>query len=148
MNLQNILKEFPLILLSGISTLFIYGFIRQMPELTLENTGHEELLEFDVVRVLYRDISRDIEGLGNLVYYDKATVISRIDGIVGKIYVKKGESVEKRDIILELSNSQLELKKKIEKLEGSHFFIQYTSHFREQFIYLIRLLYKSLNPTI
>ncbi len=61
-----------------------------MPELTLENTGHEELLEFNVVRVLYRDISLDIEGLGNLVYYDKATVKWRIDGIVGKIYVKKG----------------------------------------------------------
>ncbi len=76
----------------------------------------EEVFSFDVYTVKNEDVVRDIEGLGNLVVFDKATVISRIDGIVENVFVKKGDVVGKGDRIIELSNYQLALEKiKIEK---------------------------------
>jgi multidrug efflux pump subunit AcrA (membrane-fusion protein) len=74
-----------------------------------EEPGAE--LEFDVVRVTAGEVNRDIEGLGNLVYCDKATVLSRIDGVVEKIFIKKGDRVKRGDLIVQLSNFQLELEK-------------------------------------
>lgn len=74
------------------------------------------IFSFDVYTLMSSDIVRDIEGLGNLMVFDKATVVSKIDGIVERIFVKKGEVVERGDKIIELSNYQLELEKiKIEK---------------------------------
>jgi multidrug efflux pump subunit AcrA (membrane-fusion protein) len=75
-----------------------------------------DLLEFDVFRVEEREIKRDVEGLGSLVVYDKATVLSRIDGIVEKVLVKKGDIVKKGEELIVLSNYQLGLDKlRVEK---------------------------------
>ena len=73
--------------------------------------GQDEALEFEVHTVASKEIARDIEGLGNLVVFDKATVVSRIDGIVEKVDVKKGDRVPIGGRILEVSNYQLELEK-------------------------------------
>lgn len=73
--------------------------------------AEEEPLEFDLFHVTYREIARDIEGLGNLVFFDKATVVSRIDGVIEKILVKKGDPAQKGEKIAELSNYALELEK-------------------------------------
>jgi len=76
----------------------------------------EEVFSFDVYTLTNEDIVRDIDGLGNLAIFDKATVISRIDGIVENVFVKKGDMVDRGDRIIELSNYQLALEKiKIEK---------------------------------
>jgi RND family efflux transporter MFP subunit len=71
----------------------------------------ETVLEFDVMRVSLSETRRDIEGLGTFVIFDKATVLSKIDGIVERVCVKKGDRVRKGDPILELANHQLELEK-------------------------------------
>ncbi len=81
-----------------------------------EPSPGEEILEFDVYRVKAKDVTRDIEGLGNLVVYDKATVLSRIDGIVEQVLVKKGDRVKKGQELIVISNYQLGLEKiKVEK---------------------------------
>lgn len=66
-------------------------------------------LEFEVREALYQEVSRDIEGLGSLAVFDKATVVSRIDGLVEQRLVKKGDRVARGDPLLRLSNFQLEL---------------------------------------
>ncbi|MFW6139291.1 MAG: biotin/lipoyl-binding protein, partial [Spirochaetota bacterium] len=72
--------------------------------------------EFEVCTVASRKVTRDVEGLGNLVFYDKAEVLSRIDGIVGEILVKKGDRVQKGQKLATISNYQLELDRiKVEK---------------------------------
>jgi multidrug efflux pump subunit AcrA (membrane-fusion protein) len=71
----------------------------------------DHLLEFEVRDVSYQEVDRDIEGLGSLVVHDKATVVSRIDGVVVRRMVKKGDQVARGDPLLMLSNRQLELEK-------------------------------------
>jgi len=81
-----------------------------------QTVNEEEIFSFDVYTLTNKGIVRDIEGLGNLAVFDKATVISRIDGIVENVFVKKGDVIGRGDRIIELSNYQLALEKiKIEK---------------------------------
>jgi multidrug efflux pump subunit AcrA (membrane-fusion protein) len=81
-----------------------------------QGDSKESVLEFEVFKVTKREMARGIEGLGNLVFYDKATVLARIDGTVEEVSVKKGEHVNREDLIMVLSNYQLDLEKiKIEK---------------------------------
>lgn len=97
-------------------TVFLPGCFKGDPARVQQDDGSENILEFDVIRVSKREMAKDIEGLGNLVFYDKATVLSRVDGTVEKIFVKKGTNVSRGDMILELSNYQLDLEMiKIEK---------------------------------
>jgi len=110
--LKNILR----IILMCVLILSLSGCKKPISKLPVTETSEDNVLEFDTFTVSYRDVKRDIEGLGNLVFYDKATVVSRIDGIIEKIFVKKGKRVKKGEMILELSNHGLELEKiKIEK---------------------------------
>jgi RND family efflux transporter MFP subunit len=95
---------------------FLSGCFKREPTRVQQDDGIESILEFDVIRVSKKELARDIEGMGNLVFYDKATVLSRVDGTVDKIFVKKGGNVFRGDMIMELSNYQLDLEKiKIEK---------------------------------
>lgn len=110
-SMRNLLIILLYVFLSVYLSVYLSGCMNSRPDISIEKDDQEEVLEFNVAEVTYRDITRDIEGLGNLVYYDKATVISRIDGVVERIFVKKGDMVEKGEKLLELSNFQLELEK-------------------------------------
>jgi multidrug efflux pump subunit AcrA (membrane-fusion protein) len=87
-------------------------FPKTVPQRAGAHAGDpEEPLEFDLLKVAQHEVRRDIEGLGNLVIFDKATVLSRIDGMVESVFVKKGDRVRKGDLLLELTNRQLDLEK-------------------------------------
>ncbi|MGQ9615551.1 MAG: efflux RND transporter periplasmic adaptor subunit [Spirochaetota bacterium] len=95
-------------LISGCDKRKVAGY-QELPD-------QDDVLEFDVFRVEKREIKRDVDGLGSLIVYDKATVLSRIDGIVEKVLVKKGDMVRKGDELIFLSNYQLGLDKiRVEK---------------------------------
>jgi RND family efflux transporter MFP subunit len=95
---------------------FVQGCFSERRGAGLPVDAAESVLEFEVVEVTKQDTAHEIEGLGNLVFYDKATVLARVDGTVDEIFVKKGGHVSRGDMIMALSNYQLDLEKiKIEK---------------------------------
>ena len=65
--------------------------------------------EYKIYTVKSIKTRRDITGLGNLEVLDKATVVARIDGILEKVYVRKGDSVRKGDQLFYISNYNLEI---------------------------------------
>ena len=65
--------------------------------------------EYRVYTVKSIKTRRDITGLGNLEVLDKATVVARIDGILEKVYVKKGDHVKMGDPLFYISNYNLEI---------------------------------------
>ncbi len=72
--------------------------------------------EFQAYVIKGINIHREIIGLGSLEVMDKASVVARIDGILEKIYVKKGDNVRKGDELFYLSNYNLEIEySKVEK---------------------------------
>ncbi|MEJ5272750.1 MAG: efflux RND transporter periplasmic adaptor subunit, partial [Spirochaetota bacterium] len=71
----------------------------------------QTMFGFFVSKVEYKEISREITGLGSLSFYEKASIISLVDGIIEKIYVKKGDKIKKGQLLIDLSNYQLELEK-------------------------------------
>jgi len=83
------------------------------PSVTGSATGEQEgeLLEFETYRVIHKQISEDITGLGSLVLCDRAEVVARIEGVVEQVFVKKGDGVEQNQVMFRLSNYQLELEK-------------------------------------
>jgi len=105
------MKRILLILLSGFLSIMMSSCTKPSSKLSQMIENQDEIPEFDVAEVRYHSIIRDVEGLGNLIYFDKATVISRIDGVIEHIFIKKGENVTKGDRILQLTNYQLELEK-------------------------------------
>jgi multidrug efflux pump subunit AcrA (membrane-fusion protein) len=71
----------------------------------------EVTFEFFTSKVEENKISRDISSLGSLSFYEKVSVISFVDGVVDKIYVKKGDKVSKGQLLIDIYNYQLELEK-------------------------------------
>lgn len=78
---------------------------------SLTGVIRESLPLFEVFRVRYITIERSMEGLGTLGIVNKATVVSRIEGILEEVYVKKGDSVGEGQPLFYVSNYQLELDK-------------------------------------
>jgi len=102
-------RNLPLMLLAIILAVACAACQQAPTEFAVETA--DDSLVFDAVTVSYREGARNIEGLGSLQVHDKATVISRIDGVVEKIFFKKGDRVNKGAVLIELSNFQLELEK-------------------------------------
>ena len=76
-----------------------------------ESAPSDEMLVFDVVEVETDTVERYVEGFGSLAPYRKATVVSRVDGVVEEVCAKKGDSVGEGSALFVLSNYQLELQK-------------------------------------
>ncbi len=67
--------------------------------------------EFFTSEVVSKDLTGEISGLGSISFYEKATVLGLVEGNVEKIYVKKGEKVSKGQLLMDLSNFELEIEK-------------------------------------
>ncbi len=95
-------------------TIFILVIIFSCKSNTKNDLYKDEsdiLFEFFTSKIEQKEISREITGLGSLSFYEKASVISFVEGNIEKIYVKKGDIVKKGQILMDLSNFQLELEK-------------------------------------
>ncbi len=67
--------------------------------------------EFFTSEVIVKELTGEISGLGSISFYEKATVLGLVEGNVEKIYVKKGEKVAKGQLLMDLSNYELEIEK-------------------------------------
>jgi len=98
-------------LLSGCKEQKKDGSVEKFSVQSFSPESEQKFLEFETFSVTSEKISEDITGLGSLTFCERAQVVARIDGIVEKVYIKKGDKVEKNQVIIELSNYQLELEK-------------------------------------
>jgi multidrug efflux pump subunit AcrA (membrane-fusion protein) len=72
-----------------------------------ENTGIPPEISFQVIE--RKDITREIEALGQVVFHEKVNISSRISGRLAKVYVTEGSKVSKGTLLAEIERLQLEL---------------------------------------
>ena len=93
-----------------LSVVLLVGCSNQNTSAVYEDEGAgSDLREYGVFTVKKKSVKRDITALGNLEVFKKATVSAPVDGIVEKVYVKKGDYVNRGDRLFFISNYNLEI---------------------------------------
>ncbi len=85
------------------------GIASSVKEITDDNRSENYFPEFEVYKVKYMTVRKNMEAPGTLAVINKATVVSRLEGILEEVFVKKGDKVLAGDPLFFVSNYQLEL---------------------------------------